>query len=511
MRAKDAQAERACPGERYTISVAICRTRQRNQYPKCLLCPHRDPEVAGSIPSDPKVSSSIFHSTSVSGAVPNEINDYVIRKIGQAAAQFLRSQEPGSSRLAVACDARDNSRSFARAFSEGVTRGGADVVNLGTVPPGALAYALGADGYGGGAFIGGGNRAGGINGVRLWRSEAQLVGFGSGLDKIGLIARRMRLGRSRLPGEMHSVDLLADYLSYLKTFAPDLRPLAIVMDGGNGAAGRVARRLVADLPIELIPMHFEEDGRSPFLGKEFPAPAVVAAVREGLRRHEAGCGAAFDFNAERVVFFDETGAPLRHDLAAALIATEMLARNPGGAVALDLRFSAALQARITQKGGQALRAPASRLEFAQHFRRNEALYGVDGTGLHYFRDFYRFPSPFLALLMFASNLSRDPRPVSQQVAELEQWSQSGEVVIPLPSAEVGQVVLEHIRSQFQHAEREMIDGLSVRTQEWWFNLRQPAGAAELRLNVEAKSRRQVRQARQNVEKLIKNALAESNP
>ena len=72
MRAKDAQAERACPGERYTISVAICRTRQRNQYPKCLLCPHRDPEVAGSIPSDPKVSSSIFHSTSVSGAVPNE-------------------------------------------------------------------------------------------------------------------------------------------------------------------------------------------------------------------------------------------------------------------------------------------------------------------------------------------------------------------------------------------------------------------------------------------------------
>ena len=157
MSPKEPPEERTCPGEKYSITLAICRTRQRNRYPKCLLCPHRSAEVAGAVATDPKVRASIFHSTSVMGRVPQEVNEYVMRKVGLAAAQLLRAENPGGSRFLVACDGRDNSRSFGRVFCEGVNRGGMDAVSLGAAPPELLAFVLGTDGCTGAAFVGGGN------------------------------------------------------------------------------------------------------------------------------------------------------------------------------------------------------------------------------------------------------------------------------------------------------------------------------------------------------------------
>ncbi|MFO7958758.1 MAG: hypothetical protein R6X33_16850 [Candidatus Brocadiia bacterium] len=508
MSATEDEDSRTCPGENYSISPAICRTRQRNQYPKCLLCPHRDVEVAGSAPTDPKVSSSIFRRTITLGRVPQELNDYVVRKIGLAAAQFLRAQNPGGARLAVACDLRENSRSFSRAFCEGVNRGGMDTVAVGTAPPDMLAFLLGTDGYMGAAYIGGGNYADTVNGVRIWRGDGRIVGFGTGLDKVGLIARRMRLGCSRLPGEMESIEPMADYTAYMTKFVRDVGSLRVLVDAGHGVAARVVRKLLAGLPISVVGSSFEEDGRSPWLGSKFPSDAMCDALSAAVRKAEVDFGAAFDFDAERVVFFDEKGNLLRHDVAAGLIATEMLRRNPGGCITFDIRSTAMLRARVKESGGQPVSAPAGRMDFAQHFRRNDALYGADGSGLHYFRDFFRFPSPFLALLMFCSHVSREGRRVSELAGELDQLSRSGEVSISLPSAEVAQTVLTRVRDEFQNAERELIDGLTVRTQDWWFNLRQPGKRPELRLNVEGRSSRDVRRGRQTVERHVQRALEE---
>jgi phosphomannomutase len=228
-----------------------------------------------------------------------------------------------------------------------------------------------------------------------------------------------------------------------------------------------------------------------------------------VREAGAAAGAAFDFPGERVVFFDERGRRLRHDTAAGLVATELLTQNPGGCVTYDLRSSATLGARVRQMDGQPVSAPTGRQAFARHFRRNEALYGADASGLHYFRDFFRFPSPMLALLVFCTHLSREGRRVSELAGELDRFSHSGEISIGLPSAEAAGPVLSRVRDEFQHAEREMIDGLTVRTQDWWFNLRQPGKASELRLNVEGRNSRAVRRGRQTVERIVQSALAEA--
>ncbi len=500
---------RTCPGESKSISWAICKTRQRNQYPKCLLCPLRDPEVAGSAPTDPKVSTSIFRATAVLGRAPKDVNAYVLGKVGLAAAQYLRAQSPSSSRLVVGCDLRGSSRGFSRAFAEGVNKGGMDVVGAGAVPPEVLGFLLGSDGYVGAAFIGGGSHAESVNGVRLWDSDGTPVSFGAGLEKVGLIARRLRVGRSRLPGGMREIDPMGDYAPYVQKFAPNMGQIKLFLDTGGGLAGRALRAVLAQLPVETVGADLDAEDGGALLGKMFPAQETVASVRSALRRTGAHCGAAFDFSAERVVFFDEAGNLLRHDVAAGFIATELLMRTPGGSVTFDLRSSAALGDRVAEAGGQAVSAPTGQTAFARHFRRNDALYGADATGLHYFRDFFHFPSPFLALLIFCCHLSRRKEPASELAAELDRFSRSGEVVLELPSADLAQTVLTRVRDEFQDARRELIDGLTVRTANWWFNLRQPGKKAEFRLNVEGRTTQDVRSGRQAVERLVQKAIGEA--
>jgi phosphomannomutase len=508
MSAKAAEA-RTCPGEKYDISVAICHTRQRNQYPKCLLCPHRSAEAAASLATDPKVPASIFRQAAVLGHVPQEMNEYVVRKLGLAAAQLLRAENPSSSRLVVACDLRLNSRGFIRIFCEGASRGGMDTVNIGTVPPELLAFVLGTDGCTGAAFVGGGNYGDDVNGVRIWRGDATPVGLGTGLEKISMIARRLRTGLSRVPGVMTASSPVPDYVAYVRKFAPRLGALKVALDAGYGVGGRLLEAVLAGFPLEVTPFHFEEEGRNPLLGRKFPAAALVSAMKDSIAGARLAFAAAVDFSGERIAFFDEKGDLLGHDVAAGIIGAELLARSPGACLTYDLRSTAALRARIVAGQGTCVPAPTRSLAFAQHFRRTDALYGADLTGLHYFKDFFRFPSPVIALLMFASHVSRENKPVSESTADLRRFSRSEEVVIAVPTAEAAQNVLVKVRDEFPKAERELIDGVTLRFQDWWFNLRQHGDAAELLLNVEGRTEREQRRGRQSVERLIANILSGS--
>jgi len=506
MSAKGSVPERTCPGERSPISLAICRTRQRNQYPKCLLCPHRNADLAGANATDPKVLPSVFRSTGVLGRVPQELNEYVLRKVGLAAAQFLRAESPKATKMVVGCDLRDNSRSLARVFCEGVNAAGTDVVNVGPWPPDVLVFALGTDGYAGAAFIGGGNYPDTVNGVRLWRRNGRALGSGNGLEKISLIARRLRTGRSRLPGETSTATPLADYLAYVRRSAKGLTALKLVVDGGNGVAGRLLERLLTGPPVQLTPVHFEEDAHSAFLGRRFPSNSLVASMRAKVQDARADAGLAVDFSGERVAFFDEHGALLRHDVSGGIIALEVLEREGESTVAYDLRSTAALASLIKARGGEAAPGPAAPLAFDEHVRTSEAAYGFDLTGLHYFSDFFGATSPFIAAMLFCSCVCRERKAVSELAAPLMRLSRSEELVVPAPSADAARDALEALAGEFSDADHDRLDGLTVRLRDYWFNLRQPGEAAELRLIVEGRSSRDERRGRQTIERSLQRAL-----
>jgi phosphomannomutase/phosphoglucomutase len=205
------------------------------------------------------------------------------------------------------------------------------------------------------------------------------------------------------------------------------------------------------------------------------------------------------------VFLDEKGQEMRSDVAGALIATELLLRMPSSRVAYDLRCTSALAQRIKMHKGRPLPGPVEPVAFAQHVRRTESIYGCDLSAVHHFKSFFRFPSPFVAFMLMCAHLTRNPQPVSELCEDVRRFEQTGEEVLPMASPEAAMAVLEHVRDAVPRGDRDLVDGVTVRMDGWWFNLRRPGKASELRLNIEAADRRRMREARRTVDSLIKNA------
>jgi phosphomannomutase len=506
---RESEETMQCPGERAPVSRAICRTRQRNHYPKCLLCRHRSEEGDGVAATDAKIATPIFRSMGVVGQVPDQINDYVMNKVGLASAQFMRSETPGGVRLVVGCDAREGSRTLTRVFCAGVAKGGMNVVNLGPVPPELAAFVLGTQKCTGAAYIGAGSRGLRVNGLRLWRGDGAPIGFGTGLEKIGLIARRLRSSRSRLPGDVQPGAAMDEYVAYVRKFAPTPSPLKLVIHAGHGTAVRTLTPLLKGLPLQVTRIGHEQNEKAAHLGKRFPVPEVVTEVAAKMREVKAHLGVLMDFTGERVMFLDERARLLSPDAAAGVIAGELLARVPDATIVYDLRASRALKTLISEAGGTAVAAPTSALGLAGQFRRADALYAADMTGLHYFKNFFRFPSPMVALLLVCAHMSRTGGVLSELTAQVDAYEQSGEITIETASPEVAQIVLSVVRDAFPGTERELIDGVTITDDDWWFNLRGRGKSGELRLNVEARDSRTLRKARQSIERTIRDAQSKA--
>ena len=509
MSAREPSERRKCPGEKYEITPAICRARQRNHYPKCLLCEHHNVEYRGGPDSDPKVQAGIFRQSAVLGKVPSQVNEYVVRKIGTAVAQLQRAGSVSAARLAVAQDLREGSRALCKALCEGINQAGLDAVSAGMVPEEVLRFVLGTQEFAGAVYVCGGNNAEDVNGLRVFRGDGTQIGFSSGLDKIGLIAKRLRSGRTRRTGEKGFLDPAEDYRSYVLKFARGLKQFTVAVDACCGIAGRTVPFIFEKLPVQVAPSHFDADGHAEFLGGRFPPDAVTSAVKKNVHAARAPMGAAIDFAGDRIAFFDETGALLRNDVAAAFLAEELLHRKRGSRVLYDVRASAALKEHVARAGGQALPCPTDQISIMHEIRLKDAVYGADMQGRHFFRDFFRSSSPVISLLLFCSFVSRTDKKLSRLAAEFAHYSHSGEIRVKTPSAKVAAAVVERLKEHFRDADRDLLDGLTVRTGTWWFNLRQPPGSGELRLNLEGRTSLEERRARQEILQLIKDLA--SNP
>ena len=498
----DEGEKRQCPGERYEISLAICRARQANRYPKCLLCTHQAAPVGEGQAGDPKIKDAIFRTTCIAGRVPSEINEYVVRKIGTAAAQFLRAESRSVTSIIVACDLRENSRNLSRVFCEGANVGGLRTVNIGAAPPEVLRFALASRKLGAAALISGCHAAENVNGIRLYRHNGVPVTHESGLDKVGLIARQVNPVGTRAQGQRETMNPLEAYRSYVLKFASRLEPFKVVVDASSGIAGSVAQHVFERLPVKVVGTHWDADGRSKLLGQHFPPAEVQQALLSAVRSNDARLGAAVDFDGDVVVFCDEQGSLLRNDVAAALIAGEMLARTPGARVAYDLRFTGAVREDILRAGGQALRCRTDPIQLAQAMRQNEAIYGADFMGRHFFRDMFGSESPVLALLMMCSALSRGQEPLSKLAAGICRYSYSGELRYELASDETAEQVVQEVKGAFRAARQDALDGLTCRLPTWWFNLRHLSGSSSLRLTIEGKTPSDERRGRYMLEQIV---------
>ena len=508
--------QRVCPGDHCGIEDHICRARRSRGYPPCKLCDvgvsavkvdtHQRSQQEQLI----AVLDKIVKAYDIRGSYPEEINEDVAWRLGYATADFLLSEVSGYARaetasksMIVGRDMRIGSPELAAAFIDGAMASGVDVIDVGMIDSPQLYFAVNHLAACGGAQITASHNPAGDNGVKIAGQGARPVGGDTGLDKIKALAVAARRGiiRDRVRGSVRQCDLTDDYKEHVLKFAGTISPLKVVVDAGNGMAGKFVPLLFGDLPITIIPMNFEHDGH--FVHP--PNPLVeenLDKLKKTVVRRKADLGVSFDGDADRCVFIDEKGQMIRPDLVTAVLAKEFLFNEPGATIVYDLRSSHIVPEIIGERGGTPRRERVGHAFMKHAMADSGAVFGGELSGHYYYRDNWFCDSGFITFVVMLTGLSQADVPISKLIKPVRKYHHSGEINFDVENK---QEVLDKIVADYRKAGKariDMRDGVTVETDDYWFNLRPSNTEPKLRLNLEANTRTIMNRMIRQLKKLI---------
>ncbi len=435
--------------------------------------------------SSPTVDSfdTIFKAYDVRGRVDTgELDAEAAARIGGGFARFF-----GAEVVAVGRDCRLSSPPLARAFMSGVNSEGVEVVDLGLVPTEVVYFHSGRHQVPG-AMVTASHNPAAYNGFKFCRPGARPVGADTGLAEIQHLARGATSpGPDQLPDRVTRHDGVPAYLEHLLTVVDPagIGPLGVAADGGNGMAGVVLGDLFTRLPASLEGLYLEPDGTFP----NHPADPLDQANLVDLTRlvhsMDADVGVAFDGDADRAVFIDETGEPLPGSTVTAIISGWYLRRYPGARIVHNLICSRAVTETIQAAGGIPVRTRVGHSFIKDVMAETGAIFGGEHSGHYYFKNTYGADSGMMAMLVLLTVLTEAGVPLSTLRREYEPYAASGEVNHRVTDSVAA---VEAVAASFADSAQDRLDGLTVDLGDRWFNLRSSNTEPLLRLNVEAPDR-----------------------
>ncbi len=424
---------------------------------------------------------TIFKAYDVRGIYPDEIDEGIAKRIGNAFVRFT-----GASTVVVGYDMRPSSVPLSQAFIEGATLAGADVVNVGLASTDLVYFASGTLDAPAAMFTASHNPAQ-YNGVKLCRAGAAPVGESTGLVQIKEAVASGLLERGEESGQVREQDMLDAFAEHVRSFADSsvLRPLKIVADTANGMGGLVVPRVFEGLPFELEVLFGELDGTFPNHPADPIQPENLVSLRARVLETGADLGLAFDGDADRVFLVDNEGEPVSGSTTTAIVAKTMLARTPGGTVVHNLICSKTVPEVIRECGGEPVRTRVGHSFIKQVMAETNAIFGGEHSAHYYFRDNWRADSGSIASMVVLEALCEAGVPLSELRKPFERYAASGEI-----NTTVGNplAVIDAVATHYPNATQDRLDGLTVDLGDWWFNLRPSNTEPLLRLNLEAADR-----------------------
>ncbi len=427
---------------------------------------------------------AIFKAYDIRGTVPDQLNADIAYRVGRGVAAFLRGGGP----IAIGADARPHSPDLCEALIRGINDEGLDVIELGLISTPMLYFAVDDLAAGGGVMVTASHNPSQYNGFKVCRENAIPIGEASGLQEIEKLSEsRAVLPVAETRGGSRRVDVLDGYLEHALSVGGSCPELKVAIDCGNGMAGVALERLLERLPLEVERLYFEPDGTFPNHEADPLKVENLADVGEAVRRCGADFGVAFDGDGDRAVFVDESGEPISSDLMTGILARRQLAKHPGAKVLYDLRSSRAVAEEIERAGGVAEMCRVGHSYVKAQMRESGAIFAGELSGHLYFRF-----SPSLvaddgtaAFVALLEVLAAEKKPLSEIVAPLRRYHASGEINRRVRDARglIAEIESEHAGA----GEISNLDGLLVRYDDWWFNLRPSNTEPMLRLNLEADS------------------------
>lgn len=405
-----------------------------------------------------------------------ELTPELARSVGAAFALLT-----GASQIAVGRDCRASSPSLASALIDGITFQAASVLDLGEVATDTIYYVSGTKEVPGAVITASHNPAE-YNGIKLCGPGAAPIGQDTGL---GEIEKMVGAGLPEGPGggAVQQFDALPGYIDHLLSVVEPARisPLRVAVDGGNGMAGVVIEEVFARIPPTLLGLYLEPDGTFPNHPADPLQPENLVDLIALVRSEHTDLGVAFDGDADRAFFIDDTGSALSGSTTTALIARWFLARRPGATIVHNLITSRAVPETIRSHGGKPVRTRVGHSFIKQIMAETGAVFGGEHSGHYYFADNFRADSGMLAMLVLLQVISEDGRPLSEIRREVEPYAASGEINL---RASDQKGALERVPAAFPDGEVDRLDGLTISWPDRWFNLRPSNTEPLLRLNVE---------------------------
>jgi phosphomannomutase len=429
---------------------------------------------------DPKV----FKAYDVRGIYPSELDEEGAYAIGRA---YVEQFEPR--RIAVGRDMRISSPSMAVAATDGAADAGADVVDIGMVGTEMVYFAVDHLGLDGGIAVTASHNPKEYTGMKIVRRGALPVGGDSGLFDIRDRALSPQgQSPSRKRGEATQEDVYPAFVERALSFidVDAVKPLKVVIDAANGMAGAMLPPVLDRLPLLAERYFFEPDGTFPNHEPNPLLPENREFIIGKTLEEQADLGVAYDGDADRCFFVDDTGEFVPGDFVTALLAESILEKEPGGKVLYDVRASWAVPETIEHAGGVPLLNRVGHAFFKHRMREEGAVFGGEVSAHYYFRDFSQADSGVVPFLLMVELLSKRGKPLSELLRPYrERYFLTGELNTPVSDVAVK---LQELKERFGAEGRvSHLDGISIDAEDWHMNVRPSNTEPLLRLNLEARS------------------------
>lgn len=429
------------------------------------------------------INYKIFRAYDVRGIYPDELDSKTAFIVGVAFARKAKVKQ-----VVVGRDMRLSGGVLKKALIKGLAAGGVkQVVDIGLVPIDALYFSVFKKKYEAGIMITASHNPKEYNGFKMVVKNLKWVRGNELLASVKKLE-----GEKFTKGKVSIIkkDIYKEYIKHVMSFinVKNIKPLKVVVDAGNGMAGKVVPMLGKLLPIKIIPMNFKLDGNFPAHPSNPLDPKSQVGIRKRVRKEKADFGVIFDGDTDRLFFVDETGRFVTADMMIPLLAKLYLEKHPGQGVAYNLICSMMVRDKIIEYGGKPIRTAVGFVNVSEGLKKHGGVMGGELAAHYSFKDNGYFDSGFIAWLILLELLSKENRKLSEILKPFYKYYKLPEVNTKVKDI---QAKLKEIKSKYGKYKKDYLDGVTVDNWDkggWWFNVRPSNTEPLLRLTIEAKNK-----------------------
>ncbi|MBI5037608.1 MAG: phosphomannomutase/phosphoglucomutase [Candidatus Kerfeldbacteria bacterium] len=446
------------------------------------------------------IHQKVFKSYDVRGIYPTDLTVETAFLIGQAYAQLTSAKK-----VVIGRDMRIGSPELAAALIKGLTSQGVIVDDIGMVSIDMTYFTVGTYDYDGGMMVTASHNPREYNGIKMVVKHGDQLQYVRGKELYDFIQDK-KFTDSDQPGTVQSRDVMNAYIQHVLSFVDQkaLKPFTIVVDAGNGMAGKVIPELTKQLPGTIIPLNFTLDGTFPAHPSNPLMPESQVEITQAVIKHKADFGVIFDGDTDRLFFVTETGVFIRADATLLILAKYFLERYPGAGIAYNVICSKAVPERIAEWGGRPLRSKVGFVNVAQTMREGDGVMSGELSAHYAYKDNFYADSGFISFAILWMLISQHNKKLSTLVADLIPYAKSDEINIE--TDETLKVITE-VKQKYADGTQDELDGLTVQYPTWWFNVRPSNTEPLLRITLEADTPELLEEKKTEVVSYIKSIIA----